>query len=286
MPAKKGVVKDGKRGTANSGSSGRKLASIGRAYKQRAAESAGRGTGESVGSARTDAPAVEPSADGERIFTDAGTIPSERYKPVEPAGGDDNISDPGSGSGGRGRRGRGNGSDPSGRTATGTGSGTGTGTADVDRESVRPDQQHIGAEPKPKRTRQPRQAKQVQDKQAELARNAGALAVLYNSAFYGLSLPLGNHWVLTREELFQVSNATAVALDSALPEDYLAIYEEYLQKYAPVVALGVTLSGIISKRVQHGRAIAAKKQVAGNTQEGDRRQDDSVNGGTRDAAIE
>jgi len=263
----KNEVKDGKR-KSNGRSSGRKLAAIGRSYKQR--EGARHSPGQNPGSAYTGTGTVETIPDGERESEITGSESGIGTSGVAQSSVHDNGSDQ-ERSSGRGRgRGRGNGDSASSRSSTGTGTGT-EAAYDVGADS-RLLQRSV--EPAPNRkARKPKFAKAIEEKQAELAANAGMLAVVYNSVFWGLSMPLGSHWILQKDELFQISNNTAIAIDSTFPESWLKIYEENLQKVAPIVALGVTLTSVISKRIQQGRIIAAKKTANGNAGKSDNGQD-------------
>jgi hypothetical protein len=96
------------------------------------------------------------------------------------------------------------------------------------------------------------------DKQLEIATQAGLTALIINAIFFGVSKFKGDHWRLSQDELLELSHTTALAINSALPDSYLEVYDATLKRYAPVIAAVSSAATIIGKRIVYERTLAAQ----------------------------
>lgn len=259
-------------GTKRSNGSGGKstvgLGTIARIYTERTGSSSGAGQGVGVGRGNGAQPGGAGS--GEQGVEGAGAVAGSENGAngvgVSTDQGSDNSSSRG--------RGRGNGS-VNGSAASGATDSARTGTgqaANVVRENGQFPERDIEPEPKPKRTRTRKTKETTAGKsdaeiQKEIAIGAGMLAAVLNSAFYGVSQFAGEHWRLQPQESMELSMSLTVALKSTLPDSWLEVYENTLQRFAPWVAVVITAGTIITKRVEYGRELdAAKKQSQSSPQ--------------------
>ena len=121
------------------------------------------------------------------------------------------------------------------------------------------------AEPPPKRkitTKKRATAADDAAKQLELATQAGLLAVVLNSAFWGVSTYYGPHWKLAKEEALQLSHSLTVAINASFPENYLVKWNEIIEKFAPWFAVAITANAIVAPRIEQTRKLSAQGKAS------------------------
>lgn len=250
----------------------------------RTGASAGAGHGDGV---RSDEREVRPEPD-EASGAGSGIESGERAAGADRAetgrdersGGDSDVGDLAGGGGGSGGAGT-----SGGRDAGGTAERDATRKRDASRAAksrpassgldqrtvkVRPPVEEKKGEPKPNRTRR----KTGVARQAQITEESGLWGNVFDGLFWAISKFRGKHWELDEEELVELSEKTAEAINRSLPDEWVKKYNERLKQASPVMASIAVAGAILYERIETDRAIATTRKARGVGQGNGRRPTD------------
>jgi hypothetical protein len=87
----------------------------------------------------------------------------------------------------------------------------------------------------------------------------GVLSTAISVIFIPLSIPLGEHWLLSDDEAFSIAEKLQAAL-STLPSKNYADLKKYLDRFVPWVALVMAVGQVVAPKIEETQRLREAKR--------------------------